>query len=216
MPWTKPNPPTTFNLKDNPGDVALFVLGGQHQQVNTRHGVKPAWRMTVVMLTGRHAGVVNDDVLLFGNAGSQFRDLPEGHVTLGRISVRDQGVAIDDPSTYDNQVAEQWMAANPGVLDRLRHEAVLNYRTQDVKVRTGLQSGNGGPAPAPSQQWTAPAPQAVPGGPTGQGGQPGAWEDVTPGQAQPGGQPPGGYTLGSMGPDAGQSFLGRESGPAPF
>lgn len=198
MPWTKPNPPTTFNLKDNPGDVALFILGGQHQQVNTRHGVKPAWRMTVVMLTGRRAGVIHDDVLLFGNAGSQFMDLPEGHVTLGRITVRDQAVSVDDPSTYDNQVAEQWMQAHPGQLDRLRNDAVRNYREQDVKIRTNLReaAGNGGPAPAPSQQWTAPV---VPPTATGPTGQPGAWEDVTPGQAHPGGPPSGGYMPGSMG-----------------
>jgi hypothetical protein len=155
MPWSRPDPPATFSIGDHAGEVVIVIVGGYHEAVSTRSfGEKPAARVSVVLLTGRNAGSIFEDVMFFGQKlASQFRTAPPGHVVLGRVTKVDKSVTIEPGSTYDEQTGMAWMNAFPGKLDALRAEAVRNFAEQ---AREMANKPNGGGNVAPSQQFVPP------------------------------------------------------------
>ena len=155
----QPEPVVRFDAADNAGEVVLVIIGGHHPQFRTAYGVKPASRVTVVMLTGRHAGTVFDDVMFFGDQSSQFRDMPGGDVALSRIVARGKGITYEPGSAYDGQLAAKWISDNPTLLDELRGDAVRNFREQSSRVAERL-AGGGPVASSPQFQPT----QAPPNG----------------------------------------------------
>lgn len=164
--WSQPEPPKTFSLRDFGGDVALYVHGGLHAEVPTEHGVKPACRGTFILLTGRAAGSVNEDVMVWGKMGTQFAAEPPGSIKLGRIRV-DRATTFEPFTTYDEQLASQWMAANPGLLAHLRDAAVATFHTRAAEMQQmGGQTHAGRTSPQfqpppPPQGYGAPPMPAV-------------------------------------------------------
>jgi hypothetical protein len=182
FPFKQPAPPATFSMGDHIGEVVLAIMGGYHNAVPTKdYGVKPAASLTIVILTGRSAGVVVDDVMLFGKACSQFENAQPGDVVLCKIAKVGRANVFQPGSSYDEQLAQQWIAQT-GRLDELRAKAPQNY-TEQIKQLAEQARGNGStspqfvppgatvtytnPQPTPAQPPTyAPQPNAQP--PTGQ------------------------------------------------
>ena len=179
-PWDNPDPVVMFDWKDFGGEVIFWITGGHHENFETRHGVKPASRGTVVVLSGRQAGKSFEDVLTFGRIQTQIAEKPPGAVTLCRVKSDGKSTTLDVPGGYDSNVAAAWYQGNPGVLDQLRAEAVQNFSVKSVELKAPVMAVPASmpqwqPQPAQPSQWsgqavppllpTPPPPQAQPGPP---------------------------------------------------
>ena len=141
-PLSEPDPPAQFKPADSPGEVILVIHGGHHPSIATEsYGIKPGSRGTVVMLTGRQAGMVIDDVVLFGRQSSQFKDKAGGDVVLCRIVKDGKKITYEPGSEYDKKVAQHWIDANGDALEDLRVAAVRNFHEQCERVEEGLRNG---------------------------------------------------------------------------
>jgi hypothetical protein len=160
-PLRRPDPPATFSASDFANEVVLVVVGGYHPEVQTRdYGVKPASRVSIVMLTGRTAGTIYEDVMLFGaKQSSQFRDMAGGDVVLCRIVKSGKAIVFDPGSAYDEQQAGAWVAANAARLEQLRADSVRNFQEQCARLREDGNAPPNGHLPAPAPQFVAPATQ---------------------------------------------------------
>lgn len=156
-PLRRPDPPATFSTKDFAGEVVLTVIGGYHPEVKTReYGIKPAERVSIVMLTGRTAGTIYEDVMLFGaKQSSQFRDMKAGDVVLCRIVKNGNAVSFEPGSAYDEQQAGAWIDANAGRLEQLRDDTARNFDEQVRRLRDEDDSPPSRPQSSP--QFTPPA-----------------------------------------------------------
>jgi hypothetical protein len=160
-PLRRPEPPATFSASDYANEVVLVVIGGYHPEIKTRdYGVKPAMRVSIVMLTGRTAGTVYEDVMLFGaKQSSQFRDMQGGDVVLSRIVKNGKAIVFDPGSAYDEQQAGVWIQGNAARLEQLRADAVRNFQEQCQRMREDGTAPPNGYMPAASPQFVAPAAQ---------------------------------------------------------
>lgn len=138
-PLQAPDPPAVFKAADFVGEVVLFVIGGFHEQVPTeKYGVRPAERVTAVVLTGRSAGRAYEDVVLYGQRqSSQFSEKVSGSVVLCRISKSGQAINYDNASPYDYEIANDWIANNGPKLDQLRSDAVASYQRACAELASG-------------------------------------------------------------------------------
>lgn len=147
--WTRPEPVKAFAWAEYAGETIIWIHGGVHEQVKTSFGEKAAARGTVIVLTGRSQNQVFDDVMIFNAALlSQVRAMPNGTDTLARIVARGKSIAFEPASAYDEQVANYWVAMNPGRIEQLAREAASLFAEQ-VRAMT---------SPAPAGQYGAPAP----------------------------------------------------------
>jgi len=127
-----PAPPRSFKAVEYGGDVVIVIKGGVHEAVKTAdYGVKPATRVTVIVLTGRDAGEVFEDVLLWSKQHETFRDEPQGKAVLCRIVAAGRGAAFDKASDYDRKVAGAWIDENRPLFDKLLNETVGNFHDRD-------------------------------------------------------------------------------------
>jgi hypothetical protein len=156
LPWDHPAPVVVFNWADFPGEVILWIVGGHHESFATQHGVKPATRGSVIVLSGRHAGKVFEDVLMFGRIQTQVADKPPGNVSLARVKADGKTITLDTPGGYDSDVAAAWHRTNPAVLDRVRAEAVNNFHAQAVQIAARGATAAQLNAPPAQPQWTPP------------------------------------------------------------
>jgi len=149
----RPAPPSNFTSSEHVGEVCLVVNGGYHPRVSTKEfGVKPAGRVTVVLLTGPRADNVYEDVMLFGGQSSQFRDWGPGEVGAARIVQKGKSVIWGEPSPYDEDMATRWMVANGPRLDQLRADIVRVFREKAVELDAAMPAPTGPTQP----QWTNP------------------------------------------------------------
>lgn len=148
--WGRPEPVKTFGWADYAGETAIWIHGGVHETIKTSFGEKPAARGTVIVLTGRSQNEVFDDVMIFNAALlSQVRNMAPGTDTLARIVARGKSVTFEAASAYDEQVANYWVATNPGRLESLAREAVHNFAEQARALVAPAGSTSYGPPPAP-------------------------------------------------------------------
>src|SRR5262245_62897779 len=118
--WGRPEPVKMFGWADFAGETVIWIHGGVHESFKTTFGEKAAARGTVVVLTGRSQNEVFDDVMIFNAALlSQVRAMPPGADTLARIVARGKSVSFEAASAYDEQVANYWVAMNPGRSEQL-------------------------------------------------------------------------------------------------
>jgi len=146
-----PDPPAQFKPADNAGEVILVIHGGYHPAVPTReYGIKPAARGTVVVLTGKLADTVIEDVVFFGaRQSSQFKNAPGGDVLLCRIVKDGRAINYEPGSAYDRKVAEHWIENNTDELEVLRDAAVRNFAEQCARVDEALHGTPTEPADDP-------------------------------------------------------------------
>lgn len=150
-PLRKPDPPAVYDALQYAGECCLWIHGGFHPQVTTKeYGVQPAVRGTVLMLTGRTAGTAYDNVMLWRKSAGQFSAMDSGDVALCRITKTSngKGVTYEPGAGFDEQMAQQWIAANGPRLEQLRADAQRTYKEE-------LQRPENGPPPEPAQR-TAP------------------------------------------------------------
>jgi hypothetical protein len=157
QPFTleNPDPPATFKTSDFAGEVVLVVIGGYHEGIATQqYGTKPAERVSIVMLTGRTAGKIYEDVVLFGQKqASQFQEKRPGSLQLCRIVKNGQSVTFDPGSDYDRDLAQRWIATNGQRLAMLQNDTVRNFHEQARQLGTQGSYASSGPTPEPSPQW---------------------------------------------------------------
>src|SRR5262252_1120631 len=116
--WGRPEPVKMFGWADFAGETVIWIHGGVHESFKTTFGEKAAGRGTVIVLTGRSQNEVFDDVMIFNAAMlSQVRMMHPGAETLGRIVARGKAVIFETASAYDEQVANYWVASNPGRIE---------------------------------------------------------------------------------------------------
>lgn len=164
-PLQAPDPPAVFKPRDFVGEVCMFLIGGFHEQLPTENwGVKPAERVTAILMTGRSAGKAYEDIVLFGQRqSSQFAEKAPGSAVLCRISKAGQAINFDNASPYDYELANNWIAANGPRFDQLKKDAVNNYQRacQELQANGGaVQSRSNvqaSPQFQPSQTVTADA-----------------------------------------------------------
>lgn len=161
-PWAVPAPVSQFSLKDADGDTVIWLHGGLHQSVPTRDfGQKPAARGTVIVLTGRFAGQVEEDQMIFSARPlGQISQLQPAAAMLCRVRVN-RSMSFDPPGAYEEQIAAQWMAAHPGELDRLRQAAVAMFHQAERRLITAMPLQHGpAQSPLPPSWATGPVPGA--------------------------------------------------------
>lgn len=151
-PLQAPDPPAVFKPRDFVGDVCMFIIGGYHEELPTENwGVKPAERVTAIMMTGRSAGKVYEDIVLFGQRqSSQFAEKAPGSAVLCRISKAGNAINFDNASPYDYETANNWIAANGVRFDKLRQDAISNFQRacQDMQSNGGQQQQRSTSQPA--------------------------------------------------------------------
>lgn len=163
--WESPDPPAVFTASDLVGEVIIVIKGGYHPAVATKeYGTKPALRATVVLLTGRAAGTVYDDVMLWSKQASQFRDNRDGGASVCRILAKGKSTVFEPASDYDKQMASHWVGKNAHRFEQLRLDAMRNFREAAIQME---QNGQTGSRPDPSPQYT---PQSDPDEQTGRHG----------------------------------------------
>ena len=178
--WNRPEPVTTFDWTDFVNDTVIWVHAGLHERVKTQqYGEKQAARGSLIVLSGRYAGEVFDDRLVFGTRLlSQFRAMQPGTFVLGRMVKSGQSVSMDPGAAYDEQLANQWVSAYPGRIEAVVRDALANFAERAREMANGPVGQSSAPPPA---QWQAPQaqppaypqPQAQPGyGPPAQPGAP--------------------------------------------
>lgn len=141
-PLRRPDPPSTFNAQDHVNEVILYIHGGYHPEVPTKeYGIRPVSQGSVVLLSGRMAGSIFEDIMLYGPKSSQFRDWPGGDVSICRIMKKGNGTIFDPASNYDEQQANQWISANGSRLEKLRADSVKSYKERAVDIREQLGTG---------------------------------------------------------------------------
>lgn len=173
-PLENPDPPATFKAADFAGEVVLVVIGGYHEGIATQqYGTKPAERVSVVMLTGRTAGKIYEDVVLFGQKqASQFQEKRNGAVLVTRIVKNGQSVTFEEhPSDYDRDLAQRWIGQNGARLAQLQNDTVRNFHEQARQLGSQSSYAPSGPTPEPSPQWD-PSQAASQTTPNGGGAQP--------------------------------------------
>lgn len=130
-----PAPPRNFKAADYLNEVVIVIKGGVHEAIKTQdYGVKPATRVTVVMLTGRDAGEVFEDALLWSKQHDTFRDEPAGKATLCRILPQGRGAIFDVASSYDRKMASEWIEENKTLFEKLLAEAVGNFNDREREM----------------------------------------------------------------------------------
>jgi len=130
-----PAPPRSFKAVEYLGDVVIVIKGGVHDAIKTQDfGVKPATRVTVIVLTGRDAGEVFEDVLLWSKQHETFRDEPQGKAVVCRIMAAGRGASFDVVSDYDRKQATAWVEDNRALFDKLLAETVGNFRDKDQEM----------------------------------------------------------------------------------
>jgi hypothetical protein len=154
-PLQQPDPPAVFKVAEFIGDVAIFLIGGYHETLATEKFTSPAARVTVVMLTGRTAGKVYEDAILWGQRQtSQFQDKQPGSAVLCRITKNGNAYTFEPGSSYDAELANNWIAANALRFDQLRMDAVKHFNRACADLaQQGIRQS---PAPQASPQWTPP------------------------------------------------------------
>jgi len=152
-PLRNPDPVANFKAKDFIGDVVIYVHGGYHEAIHTeQYGSKPAVRGTMISLTGRTAGTIYEDVVLWPKQCSQFRDFGPGEVGVSRIVQSGRATVFDVPSGYDIDMAQKWISDNHQRLETLKHDAVRNFHEQSENL--AKDSGrSSGPEPRTSPQF---------------------------------------------------------------
>jgi hypothetical protein len=215
--WNRPEPVQTFSIGDLAGETVIWIHGGYHEGIVTRsYGVKPAVRGTWIVLTGRQAGEVIDDSMIFSaKLLSQVRAMVPGTWVLGRIAKQDKSITLDIATGYDENVANQWVAGNPGRLERLAGDAVRTFAEEARK----LTLAPGAPGVAPSVQWQPTAPPPPPVAPVQMPpqGPPNAGAPVHPSQAGyvPQTPPQADYGYGAPVPPPPTSAPPQSYGPPP-
>jgi len=169
FPLDNPDPPATFKVSDFAGEVVLIVIGGYHEGIATQnYGVKPAERVSIVMLTGRTAGKIYEDVVLFGQKqASQFQEKTPGAVIVSRIVKNGQSVTFESGSDYDRDLAQRWIAQSGQRLSQLQNDTVRNFHEQARQLGTQSSYAPSGPTPEPAPAWD---PNKVTAAPTGGNG----------------------------------------------
>jgi hypothetical protein len=172
-PLRRPEPPATFTIGDFDGQIVLVVIGGYHEQVPTaEYGMRPAERCSVVMLTGPTSGRIYEDVMLFGNKlSSQFSAMEPGDVALCRIIQKGRGTQFAEGNSYDEQMANQWIASNLARVDQLRADTVRKFQEGREQIAKELAARQ---QPPPMAQ-TPSAPPVETGPPVAAAGQVDAW-----------------------------------------
>ena len=155
-PLEKPDPPAIFKVSEFIGEVAIFLIGGYHETLPTEKFTSPAERVTVIMLTGRTAGKVYEDAILWGQRqSSQFMDKAQGSAVLCRITKNGNAYNFEPGSGYDTELANNWIAANGVRFDQLRMDAIKQFQRACAELaQQGIQTRPQGPPPSP--QWTPP------------------------------------------------------------
>jgi len=149
-----PTPPPKFSIGDYVGEVVLVVIGGLHEAFETEHGVKPALRCAIVVLTGDSSGSVFDDVLLFGRRALCFPDMGPSDVSVVRVAKEGKAIDLVKATDYDKQMAGAWCEANKAQLAVLTSETVRSFRENSAGQAS---TGDSSRKPAPSPQFTPPA-----------------------------------------------------------
>lgn len=135
-----PVPPRSFKAVDYPGDVVIVIKGGVHDAIKTaEYGTKPATRVTVIMLTGKEAGEVFEDALLWNKQHETFREEPPGKAVLCRIVAQGRGAMFDVASPYDRKVAGAWVDENRPLFDKLLAETVGNFHDREREIAEAEQ-----------------------------------------------------------------------------
>ena len=171
--FAQPLAKTSIKLSDYTGDVAIIILGGIHEVWQTDFGSRPAARVTAIILTGQGAGTVLEDCLLYAQT-SQVRDVQPGQAKLARVVEDGKSWKFAEYGSYDNQIAQAWLASNRQTFDQLCSGAVRNFHDKQAAYERGEIGGrtqqnastsnnrplpNNAPAPPPSPQYVPPAPQ---------------------------------------------------------
>ena len=96
--------------------------------------------------------------MLWRKSAGQFSAMDGGDVALCRIvkTSNGKGVTYEPGAGFDEQMAQQWIAANGPRLEQLRHDAARVYKEE-------CQRPENGPPPPTAQHFTPPAEQRMPG-----------------------------------------------------
>lgn len=127
-----PPAPNDFEMKSLVGCAAIFVVGGVHPDMFTRHGTKAAVRAAIVILNGPDAGQEIIDALLFNTrVVRRLRQAAIGKPYTLHVDEDTQytqpAVILMDPSDEERKLGRDWHAAHPGRAAELGEVMVSAY-----------------------------------------------------------------------------------------
>jgi hypothetical protein len=147
--WDQPELPFEEDLAPAPnewkpnsivGCAAIFIVGGVHPDMFTRHGNKTAVRAAVVVLNGPDAGMEIIDTLLFNTqVVRRLRQAAIGkpytlHVDEDRQYTQ-PAVTLENPSEEERALGREWQIDNPGRALELGEIMVAAYNVAIEKDR---------------------------------------------------------------------------------
>ena len=127
-----PPAPNDFELKSLVGCAAIFIIGGVHPEIFTKHGTKAAVRAAIVVLNGPDRGTEVIDVMLFNTR--VVRRLRQGVVGKPYTLHVDEdaqytqpAIVLLDPSEDERAAGRQWHIDNPGRAAELGEAVLLAF-----------------------------------------------------------------------------------------
>lgn len=173
-----PPAPNDFELKSLVGCAAIFIIGGVHPDIFTKHGTKAAVRAAVVVLNGPDRGTEVIDVMLFNTR--VVRRLRQGVVGKPYTLHVDEdtqytqpAIVLLDPSEEERALGRQWHIDNPG-----RSADLADAVGTAFEMALEQDRGNNRQMERPSQQQQAQRRTPPPTGPNY--GKPDVAKDVAP------------------------------------
>jgi hypothetical protein len=193
--WTIP-PPAGMAMSNFNGELIFVIVGGYENEVDTQYRKTNAVRVTMLVLSGPHAGEIHENVMIFNNRVVQRLRGAVGQAILGVVTTtgRNNAVDLEDPGPAGYQVANAYDASNPGMLAKLIAEAIETHRIESQRQATAQQRQQtpqgGGYGQSGGESWKGGQQQWQP-QPTPPPNQP---PQYSPQPTPPPNQPPPGWT----------------------
>lgn len=208
MTWENAEESRRLGYRDFIGRPVLTIVGGIRRNVPTQYQTTDVIHVTLVSLVGPDAGSIYNDVHVYsGKIVDSLRVEQPGAVKLSKVVEDGKAVKLVNHEYWDAQAADAWLAANPGILERLKVQAAKDFadflaKPQDQQRRNDPMSSQYQQQYAPPQYQTAPQYVGTP-----QGNPP---QQYAPQQQAPQGQP----AFVPPGPEHAQSLYPQQQAPA--